>query len=148
MAHMLNKKSPFRRGSGKGAKPKIPSTQNKSGGREVLIPVARLLESMKEARRRKVLIRSPPKEVRDLVRPLKRAVANAEEKGIHLKEEVGTPSSCPATLIRYIVAEAGRLNQMRSKTVEGAIGKDEAQELKRALAVAMPKLRGIDRLCA
>ncbi len=148
MAHMRNKKGEFRRGFGRGPKQKIQSTQTKAGGREVLIPVARLLEAMKEARRRKVLVRSPPREVRDLVKPLKNALAGAEEKGIHLKEELGVPPSCPTTLIRNIVDGASRLNKMRPKALETAIGKDGAQELKSALKLAMPKLRGIERLCA
>ena len=145
MAHMMKKRGEFRRGFGKGPKRKIQGTPTKSGGREVLIPVARLLEAMKEARRRKVLVRSPPKEVRDLVKPLKKALAGAKERGINLEEEIGVPSSCPNSLVRQIVVGVGRISKMRRGMLENAMGREEAHELESAVIRALPKLRGIER---
>jgi len=145
MAHMMRKKGEFRRGVGKGPTRKIQGTRTKPGGREVLIPIARLLEAMKEARRRKVLVRSPPREVRDLVKPLRRAVAGAEERGINLEEEVGVPSSCPNSLVRQIVVGVGRISKMRRGMLEGVMGREEARELESAVIRALPKLRGIER---
>ncbi|MCP4647463.1 MAG: hypothetical protein GY852_06980 [bacterium] len=145
MAHMMRKKGEFRRGFGKGSTRKIQGTKTKPGGREVLIPLARLLEAMKAAKRRRILERSPPREVRDLVKPIRRALAGAKERGINLEEEVGEPPSCPNSLVRQIVVGADRISKMRKGMLEGVIGREEAHELESAVILALPKLKGIER---